>query len=208
MDTLRSTVFVLMLALVSVGPAAAQELESFGVIGGMSRTTMGGGFFELVKDVGGTVNPRYGVALGGYASFNLAPNTSLRGELLLTQNGVRIPTDGGLRSRDLDITYFDASGLVRRAFPLESIVPWVGAGPAISFRGSVNGKVDDVEVDASDEVKGIDFGFALEAGAGRDNIDVGVRYILGLTNISESSDPDEESKNRGLFFLVSYSFPR
>jgi len=208
MDTLRSALFVLMLALVPAGPAAAQELESFGVIGGMSRTTMGGGFFDLVKDVGGTVNPRYGVALGGFASFNLAPSTSLRAELLFAQNGVRIPTDGGLRERDIDVTYFDASGLVRRVFPLESVVPWVGAGPTLSFRGSVNGRVDGVEVDASDEVKGIDFGFALEAGAGRDNIDVGVRYILGLTNISESSDPDEESKNRGLFLLVSYAFPR
>lgn len=208
MNTTRSALFVLMLTLVTVGPAAAQELESFGVVGGMSRTTMGGGFFDLVKDVGGTVNPRYGIALGGFASFNLAPSTSLRAELLFTQKGVRIPSDGGLRERDLDITYFDVSGLIRRAFPLESVVPWVGAGPTVSLKGSASGAVDGVEVDVSDEVKGIDFGFALEAGAGKDNVDVGVRYLMGLTNISESSDPDEESKNRGLFLLVSYAFPR
>lgn len=208
MRIIRSALVAIALGALAAAPAAAQQLESLGVVGGLSRATMGGGFFELVQDVGGTVDPRFGVALGGFASFGLAPNTSLRAELLFTQKGVRIPTDGGLRRRDLDITYFDLSGLVRRSFPLASITPWVGVGPALSFRASATGRVGDTQGDFSDEVKGVDFGFALEAGAGRDRWDVGLRYLLGLSNISESSDPDEESKNRGLFVTFSYAFPR
>lgn len=208
MKTIRSATVALALCGLAFAPAAAQQLESLGVVGGLSRATMGGGFFDLVQDVGGTVDPRFGIALGGFASFGLAPNTSVRAELLFTQKGVRIPTDGGLRRRDLDITYFDLSGLVRRRFPLASVTPWVGAGPAVSIRGSATGRVGDSEGDFSDEVKGIDFGFALEAGAGKDQWDVGLRYLLGLSNISESSDPDEESKNRGLFVTFSYAFPR
>ena len=209
MKTATRTVFPVLVALgLTVLPAAAQQVESLGLVGGMSRATMGGGFFDLVQDVGGTVNPRFGVALGGFASFGLAPNTSLRAELLFTQKGVRIPTDGGLRRRDLDVTYFDMNGLVRRRFPLASVTPWVGAGATLSFRGSATGRIDDTEGDFSDEVKGVDFGFALEAGAGQGPWDVGLRYLLGLSNISESPDPDEESKNRGLFLLVSYAFPR
>lgn len=199
---------MLLVGALAVGPADAQELESFGVVGGISRATMGGGFIDLINDVGGSVDARFGIALGGFASFGLAPNTSLRGELMFTQKGFRVPPDNGLTRRELDVTYFDLSALVRRRFPLDAATPWVGAGPVLSFRGGATGVVGDNEGDFSDELKGVDFGLGIEAGAGLNNVDVGVRYLLGLSNVSESPDPDEASKNRAMFLTVSYTIPR
>jgi hypothetical protein len=208
MKIFRAASAMLLLGFLAVGHADAQELESFGVVGGISRATMGGGFIDLINDVGGSVDARFGFALGGFAAFGLAPNTSLRGELMFTQKGFRVPPENGLNRRELDVTYFDLSALVRRSFPLDTATPWVGAGPVLSFRGGATGVVGDSEGDFSDEIKGVDFGLGIEAGAGRNNVDVGLRYLLGLSNITESSDPDESSKNRTMFLTVSYSFPR
>lgn len=208
MKTFHAASAVLALTFLTTAPGAAQELESFGVIGGVSRATMGGGFIDLINDVGGSVDARFGIALGAFASFGLAPSTSLRGELMFTQKGFRVPPDNGLTRRELDITYFDLSALVRRSFSAGTVAPWVGAGPVLSFRSGATGRVDDFEGDYSDEVKGVDFGLGIEVGAGRSNVDVGLRYLLGLSNISESSDPDEESKNRAMFLTVSYTIPR
>ena len=42
MKTFRAASAVLALTFLTTAPGAAQELESFGVIGGVSRATMGG----------------------------------------------------------------------------------------------------------------------------------------------------------------------
>jgi len=187
---------------------SAQTLQNVGAFAGVSRAAPGGGFIDLLKDVGGTVNPRYGFTLGGFASFLLAPDTHLRAELGVTQKGYRVPPDNGLRRRELDLTYVDLAGVVRRGFPVDGVSPWIGAGPVLSFRASANGRRDDDRQDVSDEVTGRDLGFALEAGATRNQVEFGIRYVLGLSDVTVSDDPDEEMKNRGVTLTVSYLVPR
>jgi len=208
MKSLRTLIWAAMIAAAGTLPAQAQTVESFGAFGGFSRASSGGSFIDLIKDVGGVVNPRYGLTLGGFANLSLAPNTIARAELGLSQRGFRVPPENGLRRRELDLTYVTLAGLARRSFPGESVNPWIGAGPVISIRASANGTIDDSSNDVSDEMSSTDFGFALEAGATRDVLDFGVRYVVGLSNVSSSSDSDEGFKNRGLAFTVSYLIPR
>ena len=184
------------------------ELDGYGVAAGINRATMGGGFYELVKDVGGVVNPRYGLSIGGFASLPVAPETWIRPELALTQKGVRVPRDGGLKKRDLDLTYLDVAALVRRAVPVSSVESWVAGGPIVSMKMSATARVSENEFDASDEITGADLGLALEAGGTRGAVDMSLRYILGLSNVSTHSDPDEAGKNRGLQIKVAYNLKR
>ncbi|MGI9625341.1 MAG: outer membrane beta-barrel protein [Longimicrobiales bacterium] len=205
----RSHTVLLLATAVFALPASAQTLESYGVFGGLSRSQSGGGFVALAEDLGGVINPKYGIKLGGFAHFTLAPNTTLRGEMGLAQQGFRIPPENGLRERALDVNYLDFAGVVRRSFPQESVTPWVGAGPVISMRMSADGSVDEVSEDISDEISGSDFGLAVEVGASREVLDFGLRYVFGLTDINAvSDDADETIKNRGLALTVSYLIPR
>jgi hypothetical protein len=208
MNALRSFVVACLATAFLLTPAAAQQLDGYGLQAGVNRATMSGSFFDLVKDAGGSVNARWGFTLGGFASLGIATNTQLRPELSYTQRGVRVPAENGLRQRDLDLGYIDLAALVRRSFPMESVSPWVGAGAVLSINASSSAQVDDTEIDVSDEIKGTDFGLALEAGAGNGTWEVGLRYLLGLSNISESSDSDEAAKNRSLSVTVSYNLKR
>jgi len=208
MNVLRTLAVACAATALLLTPAAAQQLDGYGLQVGVNRATMSGGFLDLVNDVGGSVNARWGFTLGGFASMGIATNTVFRPELAYTQRGVRIPAENGVRQRDLDLGYIDLAALVRRSFPMESVSPWAGAGVVLSLNTSSSAQVDDTEVDVSDEIKGTDFGLALEAGAGNGTWDVGLRYLLGLSNVSESSDSDEEAKNRGLSLTVSYNLKR
>lgn len=208
MNASRSFVVTCIATAFLLTPAAAQQLDQYGLQLGLNRATMSGGFLDLVKDAGGSVNARYGFTLGGFVSLGIATNTALRPELAYTQKGVRIPSESGVKQRDLDLGYIDLAALVRRSFPQQSVSPWVGLGAVVSVNTSAGATSDDQEFDVSDEIKGTDFGLALEAGAGNGTWDVGLRYLLGLPNVSESTDPEEEAKNRGLSLTVSYNLKR
>ncbi len=209
MNPRRYLIVAALVAAPAVTPVGAQQLDGWGVTGGLNRATLAGGFMDLVRDRGGIVNPRYGFTVGGYASLALAPATSLRPELAITQRGARIPAENGVRRRDMNLTYLAAAAMARRAIPLGSVAGWVGAGPTLSLKLSAKGRIDDEDgIDFSDEVKGTDLGLAFEAGITRGQVDVGLRYLFGITNISTSSDPDEAAKNRGLGVVVSYGLKR
>lgn len=208
MKTLRILIGTAFAAAIGLAPVDAQQLDAYGIVGGINRATMSGGFVDLVKDVGGSVNPKYGFTIGGFAALTIAPATTFRPEVTITQKGVRIPGDNGLRRRDLDLTYVDVAALVRRAVPVGSLAAWFGGGPVLGLNMSAQGRVDDNEFDASDEIKGTELAFALEAGVSQGAVDVGLRYALGLANVSTSPDPDEHSKNRGLQVIVAYNLKR
>ena len=123
MNTLRILVAASIATVLATAPLSAQRLDGWGVLGGINRATMTGGFIDVVKDAGGVVNPRYGFTVGGFASLSLATDTWLRPEVAITQKGVRVPPENGLRRRDLDLTYLDVAALVRRSIPA-----WLIAG--------------------------------------------------------------------------------
>ncbi|NNF15033.1 MAG: PorT family protein [Gemmatimonadetes bacterium] len=192
-------------ATVAVLPVSAQSMVGWGATAGLTRATLVGGFPDLIQDVGGSVNPRYGISVGGYVLFAMGDQLWFRPELAITQKGYRVPGENGVRRRELDMTNAELGAYARRTFPLSSLQGWVGAGPVLSLNLSANGVVGENEIDVSDEIVGSDFGIGLEAGVNHDRMGFGLRYVLGLRDITESSDPDESAKNRGLLLVVSYA---
>ena len=78
-------------------------------------------------------------------------------------------------------------------------------GPVLALNLSASGVVGDNEIDVSDEIVASDFGIGLETGVNHDRWGFGLRYVLGLRDITESTDPDESGKNRGLLLVASYA---
>ena len=83
------------------------------------------------------------------------------------------------------------------------------AGPQIGFLIKAEVKDNDtpLSVDVKDSFKSIDFGFNIGAGYKLESgLNFGLRYNLGLSDISNSDNEDAKWKNRVLQFSVGYTF--
>jgi hypothetical protein len=186
--------------------AEAQVFQRIGIKAGLNFSSQGGDFYDFVREVGGEVNARTGISLGLFAERMVNDRLTIVPELFYAQRGVRIPGENGLRSRELDLSYAEFSAIGKITFPLETIAPFVTAGPVLGILGGATGRVDDNEQSVEDEISGADFGFAIGGGVDRGPIGIEARYVLGLKDVVTD---DDEGKNRGLSVLVSYAlYPR
>jgi hypothetical protein len=203
---MRFTIAVMMLGV--AGAAAANEIpfERVGVKAGLNFASQYGGFYDFVRDVGGEVDSRTGIALGVFGEMALRQRYTLQPEIFYSQRGARIPGENGLRKRDVDLSYLEFSAIGKMNFPLQSMTPFVAMGPVLGFLGGATGRVDEYEQSIEDEISGVDFGLAFGGGVTRGPIGIEARYVVGLKDVVSD---DSEAKNRGLSLLMSYAlYPR
>lgn len=196
-----------IVAVLAFGFANAQEVK-FGVKGGINLSTLTGDIEDASSKVGFQV--------GGFAEIKLSDKFSVQPELLYSTQGAKEKTNvfdvDAMEVVSADLTYklayinvpVMAKYYVAEKFSLE-------AGPQIGFLVSAKGKVsggDSSEEDIKDAFKSIDFG--VNFGAGYDfteNLSVGVRYNLGLSNILENEAGDNFKNKNSVFSLsVGYKF--
>jgi long-subunit fatty acid transport protein len=195
-----------IVAVLAFGFANAQEVK-FGAKAGLNVSTLTGD----VNDA----SSRVGFHVGGFAEIKLSDKFSVQPELLYSAQGAK----GSYNEFDgMDITSIDvttklayinvpvmAKYYVAEKFSLE-------AGPQIGFLVSAKEKYsaggDSAEEDVKDAYKSIDFG--VNFGAGYDfteNLSVGVRYNLGLSNIAKNEEGDNTKIKSSVFSLsVGYKF--
>lgn len=191
---------IILLSIIFSYPFFSQAQLSGGIKAGLNVANV-----SIEPDVISTDN-RVGLHLGGYAKFDINENISLQPELLYSQKGFGFTLLTA--SSDMNINYMDLAALVR--YNINEMIS-IHAGPQLGFVLSAKAKEDDGEDDFKDIVKSTDFSLA-----GGVQVDLptgiigGVRYNLGITNISETSDdPDElelgsSIKNGVLQFYVGY----
>lgn len=109
--------------------------------------------------------------------------------------------------------------MAKYAFGSEKISGFVQAGPSFGYglngktKGENNGNKEEEDIEfGEDGLKRFDFSLAFGAGIGfpvsSGQLFIDLRYLLGLANISKSSDPDAGTlKNRGLNFGVGFLVP-
>ncbi len=182
----------------------AQEVK-FGIKGALSITTLTGD----VEDASSKV----GFQAGGFAEIKITDKFSVQPEVLYSAQGGKekgdIENNGNVFSAEVDykLAYINvpvmAKYYVADKFNLE-------AGPQIGFLVSAKGKMSALgrseEVDMKDAYKSIDLG--LNLGAGYDfteNLSVGVRYTLGLSNIA-SDDLDNDFNIKNSVFALSFGY--
>lgn len=151
---------------------------------------------------------------GAFAEFGLGRNFAIRPELLYAQKGATGDEDGVDLAFKLGYIQVPLLAQYTLGSPGAGARPHVYLGPAIGFKvscslggegGGVSVDIGCDELDGAVDVKGTDIGGIAGIGADIRNVQVGLRYEMGFTNIIDA--PDEPSiKNGVLSLYVGYAF--
>ena len=183
-------------AVFALSYANAQDVK-FGAKAGLNLS-------NLVGDAMNT-STKVGFQIGGFAEIKVSEKFAVQPELVFSTLGAKyeVTYDEITEKSTTALSYLNipvmAKFFVAEGFSLE-------AGPQIGFLMSAKDKSDGKSVDAKDYFKSIDFG--LNFGAGYDvakNINLGVRYSLGLSNIAKDSG-DTKINNTNIALAVGYRF--
>lgn len=179
-------------AVFALGFANAQETK-FGVKAGLNLSNWTG-------DVEYN-SAKIGFQVGGFAEIKISDKFAVQPELLYSLQGTKFE-EGGVEA-NYNLSYINipvmAKFFVAEGFSLE-------VGPQIGILTSAKLKFEDESEDAKEFFESIDFG--LNFGAGYDvaeNINIGLRYSLGLSNIAKDSG-DEKLSNSNIALAIGYKF--
>ncbi len=191
-------------AVFAFGFVNAQDVK-FGVKGGVNLANFGG-------DAEGT-DAKIGFNVGGFAEIKVSDKFAIQPELLYSVQGAKSSESGSGYSYEYkeNLSYINipvmAKYYVADKFSLE-------AGPQVGFLISAKSKYDVTSggvnatgtEDSKDDYNTLDLG--ANFGAGYDfteNVSVGVRYNLGLSNIAKDSG-DFKATNNVISLSVGYKF--
>ncbi len=194
------------IAVVSFGFANAQDVK-FGIKGAINLHTLTG-------DVD-NASSKVGFQAGAFAEFKLSDKFAIQPELLYSTQGAKIEYS----ESEYDYNYNSKVRLGYLNIPVMAkfyIIDKlsVEAGPQIGFLLSAKSKYEETNgnehysetENVKDGFKSVDFG--VNFGAAYDfteNLSLGARYNLGLTNISKDSDITK-IKNSVFSLSIGYKF--
>lgn len=186
-------------------PVAAQN--AIGFTGGLNLASIS------VDPDGENIGTLVGFGVGGVLDLRLAENVMLHLQPMYLQKGAKDDTEGS--DDKLKFAYLEVPAMVKVAFGTSSARPYIMAGPAIGFLLSAKASSGDEDVDIKDFLKSTDFGLDFGAGvsipAGNNSFFIEGRYELGLSDIGEDSDEEEDDggsiKNKGIQIMAGFTFP-
>ncbi len=204
-------IFLTAAAVFAISFANAQDVK-YGAKAGLNISSATGD-----TQIFGDLSSKVGLQLGGFAEIKISDKFSIQPELLYSAQGAKskyFEVDG------LDTyTYKDTQKLaylnipvmakyyVAEGFSLE-------AGPQLGFLLSAEieenetfeGETTTTSTDNKDDFNSTDFAFNLGAGYDvAENINLGIRYSIGLSNVLKNSGPLSVS-NSNFAFAVGYKF--
>jgi hypothetical protein len=191
-------IILVAIALMAFGFTNAQSTK-YGVKGGLNVSGITG-YAEDTKTL-------IGFHVGGFAEIKVIEKLAIQPEFLFSTQGTVIEGFNGDSNTTVKVNYLNipvlAKYYITNAFTVE-------AGPQIGFLLSAKTRGEDV----SDLYKSTDFGFNLGCGYNfTENIFVGARYTIGLTDVNDASDeslyPDlynASFKNSNFALSLAYKF--
>ena len=193
---MKKSIIALFLLAATVWASDAQELH-FGIKGGLNFATIGG------DDTDG-LDMRTSFHLGALMEIKLNEKFSIQPEALYSGQGTTGKEDG--LDIELKLDYINIPIMAKyyftEAFNIE-------AGPQFGFMVSSKAESDGVEVDLDEFDLFKDFDFSLGIGAGykfNPNFFVGARYNIGVSNIYDDSDFDDNSSNQNMVLQISVGY--
>lgn len=189
---------VLPLALLIALPLQAQT--TIGVKGGINVSNVS----TNIEDIEDLADWKTGFVGGAFASFGLGSLFAVQPELLYSQRGFQAEELG--ETAKLNTNYIEIPVLLKLQLKLAMFRPAIYVGPMVSFETSCNLDVLGVSADCDDDEDGFvdrkTTDWAAVFGANFDFILGPVillldgRYQLGLTNLADVPDVNEEVKSR------------
>lgn len=212
MNSTRKAGRVVAISLMAFGflanPLAAQKPSPrVGVMAGVTFNTVSGEDADDFKSLTSFL-------AGGFAELPLSNLISLQGEALYRVKG--FSAEDGNDKLSLKASYFQVPVLLRINIPTNSdgatrIRPHVYAGPAFGFKASCKitgtdggSPVNEPCSEFDAEIKSTEMSAVFGAGLDINDFTLGVRYDLGLSQVSP--DANEDSKLRSLAIYLGYGF--
>lgn len=204
-------VFFTTLTLIMCGFVNAQDVK-FGVKGGLNISNFSG------DTDGMDLKSRFGFNLGGFVEIKFSEKFALQPEVLYSTQGAKFKNVGAFVDEafytgdiNFNLAYVNIPVMFKyyaaEKFSVEA-GPQIGILTSAKTKTKLDGFSRTVEQDAKDFFESIDFG--LNLGAGYDfteNLSVGARYNIGLSNILKTEAGDNSKLHNGVFSLsVGYKF--
>jgi len=182
---------ILSFVIISLSTLGASAQVNFGLKAAMNISTLRGDDVEDVKSL-------IGANIGAFVNIPVSTMFSVQPEVLYSMEGAKEDgTDSKLMLNYVNIPlmlkYTDPSGFFGEF------------GPQIGFLTSAKAKEDGDTEDIKDFFKSTNFSVGIGAGFNfTPSVGVGLRYNLGLSNISEDSEADIKTGNFSIG--IHYSF--
>jgi opacity protein-like surface antigen len=203
---MKKVLFIAVVVLLGLGNVNAQEVK-FGTKVGLNLSNFTGDLDDS--------DSKIGFNIGAFAEISLSDKFIFQPELLFSSQGAKFEeSDNNFSSEEtLKFNYLNMPLMIKFAasdkFALE-FGPQLGflLSAKSKFEQTFDGETFSEEVDIKDSVKSIDFG--LNFGASFDvseNIMIGARYNLGLSDITDGEDDEDFNVQNSVFsFSVGYRF--
>ncbi len=194
----------LPLALLIAVPLQAQT--TIGVKGGINVANVD----TNVEDISDLIDSKTGFVGGGFVTLGLGSLFALQPELLYSQKGFQVDEFG--ETVKFNTNYIEIPVLLKAQFKLAMLRPAVYAGPVLSFETGCTVSALELSVDCDDEMAGVGerktnewgavFGANLDFFLGPVTLILDGRYQLGLTNLADVPDSDDEVKSQVWQFMA------
>ena len=189
--------------------APLQAQTTLGVKGGINVSDIS----TNVEDLPEVIDSKTGFVGGAFATFGLGSLFAVQPELLYSQKGFEA-SEGELTAQ-LGTNYVEIPVLLKAQFQLAMLRPAIYAGPVLSMETGCTVSIVGVSVDCDDDEDFVDreksewgavFGANLDFFLGPVMLLLDARYQLGLTNLADVEDSDEEVKNRVWQIMAGIGF--
>ena len=201
--------FLTAAAVFAFSFANAQDVK-YGAKAGLNISSITGDGTE-------DVSSKIGFQVGGFAEIKISDKFAIQPELLYSAQGAKTSYADVIEGFDVDVKatqklaylnipvmakYYVTEGFSLEAGPQLGFLLSAEQEATVSFEGeSVTDSADNKE-----DFNSIDFGFNLGAGYDvTENINLGVRYSIGLSNILKDSE-DSKQNNSNIAIAVGYKF--
>jgi hypothetical protein len=198
---------------------------NFGIKAGVNLANM------IMKDDDNTYSDDYksklGFQVGPVVEFGFNDMISLETGLLLSTKGYKVEDSGS--DMGINWEYDDKINIMYLNIPVNARVgfgvggmriygavgPYFGVGLSGKYKGeyTLNGETEEEEEDldfGNDEdesdLKRLDYGLSIGAGAAFGAFEVGLNYDLGLANLSPNTENGNKINNRVFSITAAYKF--
>ncbi len=204
MKKLLTVLFALVLVLVYMAPQAnAQGLTAKGVVAGLNMAKVSGDDVEMW---GEEPSNRMGFAAGLFLNVSFNDNLAFRPEIMYSQHGAKYDIQG--YEVTIKVDAIDVPLLLQYTFSMDgSVSPFILVGPYAAYILSAEAEDEDGNTeDLKDEIKDLDFGIVLGAGAViGGQIELSARYQMGLVSLDDS-DAEADMKNTTIQIIAGFRF--
>lgn len=203
----------MLVAGMTLAPSAGAQRPAprLGVLGGINFANLGGKDAEDFKSITGLVG-------GGFAELAISEHIALRPEALYSMKGAKQEQAG--TDFKVKVNYIEIPVLLQFRVPPRTDAEWAVSprfyfGPALAFKASCKGTIEDagveVEVDCDElddevSVKSTDFGAIAGAALAFGPLELGARYNYGLSKIIDDVAGEDDVMNRVLSVYAAFSF--